>query len=153
MTQPAYESLFQRKEFAIVALLLLVVGMFGGIALAVTFIEDGNDLLPVILWMLGLVLVGMIVVLLATFRVHRWTIEATGIRIEERQKVPLTGLSRRALVAFADIAELRNLESGFDGVIELVARDRNVYRLMRPRSVLVHSKELEALPDLQAFAA
>jgi hypothetical protein len=152
MTQPTYESLFRRKEFAIVSLLLLVVGMFGAIALAVTFIEDGNDLLPVILWSIGLVLVGILFVLAAAFRVHRWTIEASGIRIEERQKVPLTGFTRRAFVAFADIAELRNLESGFDGVIELVARDGNLYRLMR-HSVLARAKEPEALPDLQAFAA
>ncbi|MEX2200338.1 MAG: hypothetical protein WD711_02995 [Dongiaceae bacterium] len=152
MTPPTYESVFRRKEFAIVSLLLLVVGMFGAIALAVILIEDGNDLLPVILWTLGLVFVGIFFVFAAAFRVHRWTIEATGIRIEERQKVPLTGFSRRTFVAFADIAELRNLESGFDGVIELVARDGTVYRLMR-HSVLARAKVPEAQPDLQAFAA
>jgi hypothetical protein len=152
MTQPTYESLFRRKEFAIVSLLLLVVGMFGAIALAVTFIDDGNVVLPVILWSIGLVLVGILFVLAAAFRVHRWTIETTGIRIEERQKVPLTGFPRRAVVAFADIAELRNLESGFDGVIELVARDGNVYRLMR-HAAMARAKVPEALPDLQGFAA
>ncbi|MEX2296483.1 MAG: hypothetical protein WD715_03640 [Dongiaceae bacterium] len=153
MNQPTYESVFRRKEFAIVTLLLLVLGMFGAIALAVIFIEDGNDLLQVILGSIGLVLVGMIAVLLATFRIYRWTIEAAGLRIEERQKIPLTGFPRRAFVAFADIAALRNLESGFDGVIEIVTRDGNVYRLMRPSSVPVRAKEAETLPDLQAFAA
>ena len=153
MTQLTYESLFRRKEFAIVALLLLVVGMFGAIALAVIFIEDGNDLLPVILGSVGLVLAGILFVFAAAFRVHRWTIEAAGLRIEERQKIPLTGFPRRAFVAFADIAALRNLESGFDGVIEIVARDGNVYRLMRPSPMSARAKEAEALPDLQVFAA
>ncbi|MDZ4736737.1 MAG: hypothetical protein SGJ07_10365, partial [Rhodospirillaceae bacterium] len=152
MTQPTYESLFRRKEFAIVSLLLLVVGMFGAIALAVAFIDDGNVVLPVILWSIGLVVVGILFVLAAAFRVHRWTIEASGIRIEERQKVPMTGFARQAIVAFADIAELRNLESGFDGVIELVARDGNVYRLMR-HADLARAKVPESQPDLQAFAA
>jgi hypothetical protein len=150
-TQPSYEALYQNKEFAILGLFGLLAAMLVAIALAVIFIEDGNDALPVILSSIGLMVVGTIVLLLVMPRVHRWTIEANGVRIEERAKI--MGPRRQAFVAFPDIKALRNLESGFDGVIELVTRDGAIYRLMRPRSPLVPSKALEALPELQPFGA
>ena len=149
MPQPSYEALYQNKELGISGIFLLLVGMLGAIGLAVMFIEDGNDALPVILSAIGAMIVGIVVLLLFLPRVHRWTIEEKGVRIEERAKV--MGPRRGAFVAFADIATLRNLESGFDGVIEMVTRNSAIYRLMRPRSPLIRSKALEALPDLQAF--
>ena len=150
-TPSTYEALYQNKEFALLGLFGLVVAMLAAIALAAIFIEDGNDALPVILTAIGLTVVGTILLLLVMPRVHRWTIEANGVRIEERAKV--MGPRRRAFVAFPDIKALRNLESGFDGVIELVTREGAIYRLMRPRSPLVRSKALEALPELQPFGA
>jgi hypothetical protein len=150
-TPSSYEALYQNKELGISGLLLLVVVMLGIIGLAVAFIEDGNDALPVILGAIGAMVVGTIVLLLFLPRVHRWTIEPTGVRIAERAKI--MGPRREGFVAFSDIAALRNLESGFDGVIELVTRDGKIWRLMRPRSPLVKSAALEALPDLQAFGA
>ena len=148
-TGPSYEALYQNKELGISGMLLMVVAMLGVIGLAVAFIEDGNDALPVILGAIGAMVVGVIVLLLFLPRMHRWTIEANGVRIAERAKV--MGPRREGFVAFSDIAALRNLESGFDGVIELVTRDGKIWRLMRPRSPLVRSAALEALPDLQAF--
>jgi hypothetical protein len=150
-TPSSYEALYQNKELGIAGLLLMVVAMLGVIALAIAFIEDGNDALPVILGAIGAMVVGVIVLLLFLPRVHRWTIEPNGVRIAERAKI--MGPWREGFVAFSDIAALRNLESGFDGVIELVTRDGRIWRLMRPRSPLVKSAALEALPDLPAFGA
>jgi hypothetical protein len=150
-TLSTYEALYQSKELGISGLLLLVVVMLGVIALAVVFIEDGNAALPVMLSAIGGMVVGTIGLLLFLPRTHRWTIEPTGVRIAERAKI--MGPRREGFVAFSDIAALRNLESGFDGVIELVTRDGRIWRLMRPRSPLVKSAALEALPDLQEFGA
>ena len=136
-TPTSYEALYQNKEFAILGLLGLVLVMLVVIGLAVAFIEDGNAALPVILSAIGGMVVGTIVLLLFLPRVHRWTIEPKGVRIEERAKV--MGPRRQGFVAFSEIAGLRNLESGFDGVIELVTRDRRIWRRMRPRSPLVKS--------------
>jgi hypothetical protein len=80
----------------------------------------------------------------SAYAAHRWTIEPGGIRIEEAPKVPLMGFTRRRLIAFADIAALRNIESGLDSVVEIAARDGNAYRIM------AHGARG---PELQAFAA
>ncbi|MEX0807729.1 MAG: hypothetical protein WD044_03280 [Dongiaceae bacterium] len=146
----AYEANFRRKGFALAALGLLVLAMFAVIALALIFIEDGNDSIMVILVAVGIVVVGMFVVLAASFRVHRWTIEPNGLRIDERPKVPLMGVRRNAFVTFVDIAALRNLESGFDLVVELGTRDGTVYRLMEPR---LHLGTAAAPTGLAEFAA
>lgn len=150
-TPSTYEAPYQNKQLVLLGVLGLVFAMVAVIGFAIAFIEDGNDALPVMLSAIGGLVVGVIVLLLMMVRVHRWTIEANGVRIEERAKV--MGPRRSAFVAFADIAALRNLESGFDGVIELVTRDGKFYRLMRQRSPLVKSKVLEALPELPPFGA
>jgi hypothetical protein len=129
--QPAYESGFRRKGFALASLGILLLVLFAVIAFALVFIEDGNDALPVILSAAGLVVAGIFFVLAAAFRVHRWTIETGGLRIEERPKVPLTGRRRQAFVQFRDIVALRHLESGFDRMVELVARNGETYHLMQ----------------------
>ena len=150
-TPSTYEALYQNKELAILGVLGLLLAMLAVIALAIVFIEDGNDALPVMLSAIGGLVVGVIVLFLMIMRVHRWTIEPNGVRIEERAKV--MGPRRSAFVPFSDIAALRNLESGFDGVIELVTRDGKIWRLMRPRSPLVKAPALEALPALEPFGA
>ncbi len=62
-TPSTYEALYQRKEFAPVSLLLLVVAMLGTIALALTFIESGNNALRIILSAIGLTFVAIFVAL------------------------------------------------------------------------------------------
>ncbi len=151
MTQPSYEALYRNKELAVFGRLGLVVAMPAAIGLALVLFEDGNAALPAILSAIGGMVVGTILPLPAVPRVHRWTIEEKGVRIEERARA--MGPRRSAFVAFADIAALRNPEGGFDGAIELVTRNGAIFRLMRPRSPLVRSKALEALPALQPFGA
>lgn len=150
-TSATYEASYQNKEIAILGMFGLALAMVAVIAFAIVFIEDGNEALPVMLSAIGGLVVGVIVLFLMIVRVHRWTIEPNGLRIEEWAKV--MGPRRSVFVAFADIAALRNLESNFDDVIELLTRDGKLYRLMRQRSPLVKSVVLEAQPALQPFGA
>jgi hypothetical protein len=111
---------------------------------AFSYIEDGNTSLEIVLWTAGAVLVLIILAAASAYASHRWTIEATGIRVEEKPKVPFLGLSRTRTVAFTDIAALRHIESALDVVIEIATRDGKAYRLMA-QSV--------AAQDLRSFAA
>ena len=129
MTGESYESLYRRTERALPCLLAIVVA--AGIVLVVSFntIADGNTQLTVVLCAMGLVVVALFAVLVMTFRMHRWTIEAAGVRIEERPKVPFAGFRYRAMVAFENIAALRHVQSGFDTLAEIATRDGRRYRL------------------------
>ena len=105
--------------------------MLGGLGLALTLraeIDDGTRM-TLVFGSLGATLLAIVVIALASFRVHRWTVLADGIRIEERPKVPLTGLRRRATVAFGDVMALHRVQSGFDARLELRARDGRRFRL------------------------
>lgn len=144
MDAPSFACTYRHVAFVLVSLCMLLVALVAGIAAAIAFIEDGNTILSLILWLVGAIVVLIALTMAAAYAKHSWTLEAAGLRIEERPKVPPLGLVRRRLVAFADIAALRNVESGFDHVIEVAARDGNVYRLMARG---------EDAPQLQAFAA
>ncbi|MDZ4739510.1 MAG: hypothetical protein SGJ03_06360 [Alphaproteobacteria bacterium] len=144
MSAPAYECTFRHVAFVLTSICVLMVVMFAGIAAAVTFIADGKTILSVILYLVGAIVVLVILAAVPAYATHRWTIEPTGIRIEEEPKIPFMGISRKRTIAFADIAALRHLESGLDIVIEIATRDGNAYRVMANGA---------GVPDLQAFAA
>lgn len=131
MMAPAtsYESLFGRTEVAIPGLLGVLLAGALGFTLALGGAFENETRITIIVATLGGALLGIVVIALASFRVHRWTITADSIRIEERPKVPLTGLRRRATVAFGEVAALYRLQSGFDAQLELVARDGRRFRL------------------------
>ena len=145
MTAPAtFECNFRHVAFVLTSLCVLLLAMFASIYGAFAFFEDGNTSLEVFLYSVGTIVVLIILATVAGYATHRWTIEATGVRVEEKPKVPFIGITRKRLIAFADIAALRHVESGFDIVIEIVTRDGNAYRVMAQR---------EGVPALQAFAA
>lgn len=144
MTAPSYACTYRHVAFVLVSLCVLLVALFAGLAAAIAFIEDGNAVLSAVLWLVGAIVVLMGLTLAAAYAKHRWTLEPAGVRVEEEPKVPPLGLPRRRLIAFADIAALRNVESGLDSVIEIATRDGNVYRVM------AHGEDV---PALQAFAA
>lgn len=145
MTAPAtFECTFRHVAFVITSLSVLLLTLFAGIYAALAFFEDGNTSLEVFLYLAGAIVVLIILAAVSGFATHRWTIESAGIRVEERPKVHFLGISRKRTIAFADIAALRHVESGFDMVIEIATRDGNVYRVM------AHG---EGVPALQAFAA
>lgn len=143
MMASAYECTFRHVAFVLVSLCVLLLAMFGGIAAAIAFIEDGDTILSVVLYLVGAVVLLMGLVMASAYADHRWTIEPAGIRVEERPKVPFMGLARTRTIAFADIAALGHIESGLDIVIEITARDGDAYRVM------AHGA---GVPDLQAFA-
>jgi len=143
VTPPAFECTYRHVAFVLASLSILVVAMFAGIAAAIAFVGDGNTILTIILCLVGAIIVTVVAVMASAYAKHRWTIEPGGVRIEETPKVPFMGPTRRRLIAFADIAALRNVESGLDSVIEIATRDGNAYRVM------AHGAEV---PALQAFA-
>jgi hypothetical protein len=91
---------------------------------------------------------------MTTFRVHRWTLLPGGVEISQRPKVPFTGLSRKTVVPFREIAALRNVESGMDRLIEIATRDGRRFRLsqaMTASATGIGRPDTEA--NLWAFAA
>lgn len=144
MSAPSFECTYRHVAFVAVSLCVLLVTLFAGMTAAIAFIDDGNVVLSAVLWLVGAIVVLMGLTMAAAYAGHRWTLEPTGIRVEEKPKVPPLGLPRQRLIAFADIAALRNVESAFDRVLEIATRDGNVYRLMG------HG---EAASQLQTFAA
>ncbi len=142
MNPPAFECTYRHVPFVLTSICILVVAMFAGMAAAIAFVEDGDTILTIVLCLVGAVLVSIAAVMASAYAKHRWTIEASGVRIEETPKVPFMGRTRHRLIAFADIAAFRNVESGLDSVIEIATRDGNAYRVM------AHGAEVHAL---QAF--
>lgn len=144
MTAPAtFECQYRHVAFVLTSVCVLVLALLASAYASLTFIEDGNTALEVFLYAGGTIFVLIVLAAVAAFAKHRWTIEPTGIRIEEKPNVPFLGITRKRTIAFADIAALRRLESALDTVIEIATRDGNVYRVMAKG---------EYLPALETFA-
>ncbi len=151
---PTYEATYRRTEVALPSLVGVVVLFFAGLWLVLQHPADDRVMVAV-LALAGGVVAAAVVILLTVFRVHRWTIEAGGVRIFERPKVPLMGFGRRAIVPFSDILGVHHVESGFDTLLEIVTSDGRRYRL--PQRMV--APDARALPkpdpafDLDRFAA
>ena len=141
---PTYQATYRRTEVALPSLLGVVALFFAGLWLALQHPADPR-ILDVILVLVGAVVVVALVILLTVFRVHSWAIEAGGVRISERPRVPLMGWGRRASVPFADILGVRRIESGFDRLLEIVTADGSRYRL--PQRVVAAGTHSLARPD------
>ena len=151
---PTYEATYRRAEVALPSLVGVVALYFAGIWLVLQHPGDPR-VLDAILGLTGAVVVAALVILLTVFRIHAWTMEAGGIRISERPKVPLMGFGRRAFVPFADILGVHHVESGFDRRLEIVTADGRSYRLPQ-RLVAAGARSLPQLDpaaDLDGFAA
>jgi hypothetical protein len=127
--QPAtYQATCRRSELAIPGLLAVLI-LFGiGLWWIVTRVE-GRNLEAAILSLGAGTVLALGLILLTVLRVHRWTLEPAGIRIEERPRVPLMGWRRRAFVPFAAIAGMRRIESGFERLIEIATHGGRFHRL------------------------
>jgi hypothetical protein len=150
----SYQATYRRTEVALPSLVGVVALFIAGLWLVLQHPADPR-VGDIILGLTGAVVVAALVILLTVFRVHRWTIEAEGVRISERPKVPLMGFGRRAFVPFADILGLRHVESGFDCRLEIVTADGRGYRLPQ-RMVAADARSLAApdpAADLNGFAA
>jgi membrane protein YdbS with pleckstrin-like domain len=151
---PTYQATYRRAEVALPSLVGIVALFFAGLWLVLQHPTDPR-VMDAILALVGAVVLAAFVILLTVFRVHRWTIEAGGVRISERPRVPLMGWGRRASVPFADILGVRRVESGFDHLLEIVASDGSRYRLpQRMVAAGAHSlPQPDPAADLDSFAA
>ncbi|MDF3075602.1 MAG: hypothetical protein K0S54_3269 [Alphaproteobacteria bacterium] len=142
-----YQATIRRSELAIPLLIGFMI--LGGLALAAVLLwAHGQQMVSLILATAGVTVAGALSCMVIAFRVHRWTLKPDGIAIHERPKVPLTGLSHRAFVAFADIIAFRDVESGFDYLIEIVTRQGRRYRMAQK---MVQKKgERLPMPDMEA---
>jgi uncharacterized membrane protein len=151
---PTHEATYRRTEAALPSLVGIVALFFAGLWLVLQHPGDPR-ILTAILGLTGAMVVAALAILLTVFRIHRWTIEAGGVRISERPKVPLMGRGRRARVPFADILGVRHVESGFDRLLEIVTRDGRRFRL--PQRLVATDARSLATPDpaanLDGFAA
>lgn len=89
--------------------------------------------MAVLAWTFGLSVFAMAFIFANTYRIHRWTIAGEGLEIAERPKILLTGLPRRAIVPYADIAGFHRVESGIEYLIEISTRDGRAYRMPEAR--------------------
>ncbi len=125
----SYQATYRRGPYAIIALLLIMAGLCVGVWASFAWINDGNASLDAALRVIAVAVAGVVLVMLTAFRVHRWTIGPDGLTIVERPKVPLTGLKSTTRLGFAEIAGLREMESGFDTMIQLEARGGRTFLL------------------------
>jgi membrane protein YdbS with pleckstrin-like domain len=138
------ESAYRHVAFALTSIIGLLLLMFGVIAALLASDVDGNTFLSVFLWTVGVIVALAALTFLSTYAKHRWTIEPNAVRIEEVPRVLFFGFTRRRTIPFADIAGLRNLESGLDVAVELVARDGKTYRIMAQETAAAPLKEFAA---------
>mgnify|MGYP001806113659 CR=1 FL=1 len=130
MTGPdTYTSIHRNTALLLVGMLGLIAALVAGIATARQFAPDGNAMLRLMFTVLGGFVAGFIVLALACLRRHRWTLHPGQLVIEERPWLRFTGPSRRAQVAFNDIAGLASVQNGADDVIELATRQGASYRM------------------------
>jgi hypothetical protein len=124
----AYQSTYRRSEIAIPCLIAVLLIFAAGMVAILRF-APGRDFETAILSLAGVTFLLLGASLATAFRVHRWSLQPNGVDIQERPKVPLTGLPRKTLVPFPDIAALRHVESGFDRQIEIMTRNGQRFRL------------------------
>jgi hypothetical protein len=153
-----YASVHRNVALLLGGFLLLLAAFFGGIALAMHVAANGDELLPLVLWVIGGFVAGFLVLVLTCLRRHRWTLTATAVVIEERPWLRGTGRSRRAEVAFADIASLASVQNGPHDMIELATRQGQRFRLgpaSRPTRDVTLAAAMRAIDrdGLVAFAA
>lgn len=155
MTAPAtsYESLLRRSEVAIPGLLGVLLAGALGFTLALGGAFENETRITIIIATLAAALLGIVMIVTVSLRIHRWTVTTEGIRIEERPKVPLTGRRRRVSLRFDDVAALYRLQSGFDVQLELVARDGQRFRLAQAFRPDLHGVRVADRAGLAAFAA
>ena len=103
--------------------------LFMAVGVYVSFRDGAAAGFDAAMWVMGITLAWILFIFANCYRVHCWTILADGVRIQERPKVPLTGLPRRAVVPFDQIAGLYHVESGLDHVVDLITRGGRRFRL------------------------
>jgi len=127
----AYEASFNRQGRGLAGIgLTLLIGALALVGVFLSIDAATNDtMLTIVFVIFGLVIAGALASLFSALRVHRWTIEANALHIEERPRVLLTGRTTRHAVPYGEIVALRHVESGFQHLIELERSNGAVHRL------------------------
>lgn len=142
-----YQATLRRSEIAMP--LVIGIAIIAGLAMtAIVMWADGPELEPLVMVAGGVTVVALLSCLLVLFRTHRWTLKPDGIEIHERPKVPLTGISHRALVRYDDIVAFREVQSGFDHMLEIVTRQGRRHRMAQ--KMVQPAGERFASPDMAA---
>jgi len=129
-----YKATYRRTEVALPG--LVAAALFMGLGVYWSFQDnDMNRGLEKSLWVMGITLAAVLFIFANCFRVHNWTINADGLRIHERPKVPLMGLSRHVKVPFDEIGSFYHVESGLDCVVDLITRGGRRFRLSQAMMV------------------
>lgn len=148
MNSASYESTYRRSGFAMTALLVLLLALGAAAFAIIRYTGGGPTMMLLLLVAVCCFMLGLLVVFLVDFRVHRWTIKGDGLHIEERPKVPFAGLRREVRLAYSDLAALRRLQ-GLEAQLEIVTHDGRPYRLAQvPRS-----RDISVPASLESFAA
>lgn len=151
-TEPplVFQSTHRRVGLVLALMGLFVAVLAGGGALVWWRAQEPGLEQVLFAWM-GMLLAIPLLALLVMLRIHRWTVEAGGIRILERPKVPLTGRRRVAWVPLSEIAALNRRQAGFLEQAELLTRDGRRFLLDQGH----HAPNARGigLPDHAGFAA
>lgn len=142
-----YQATYRRSELA-VPLLVGIMILAGGAMTLIILYARRPQLESMLFITAGVTVAGLLSIFLVLFRRHRWTLKKDGVAIHERPKVPLTGLSHRAFVAYGDIIAFRDVQSGFDHLIEIVTRKGRRYRMAQ--AMAQKKGERLPLPDMNA---
>lgn len=147
-SDPSYRATYRRSAYVILA--LLGVLLLSGMALAWLLMLPGPVQEEAALAIGGIAMLSMVAIMITGYRTHCWTLGADRLRIEERPMVPFTGLARRAEMALAEVAALRQVESGVERLIEIETRAGAVFRLPQARTA---GPRGVGVPDVAGFAA
>lgn len=139
-----YTAAYRDSAFVIPVLLLTLVFYFALLAWTITS-AAANDMLIIALGATAITILVTITVGVTTLRTHRWVIEATGLRIEERPKVPFTGFTKLSFAPWAAITALRRIDSGFERQIEVELRSGAVHRMAQ--ELLPNTRGRRCIPD------
>jgi hypothetical protein len=144
MTQ--YRAVVQRlgKIFALIALLLIATGF--GFRWASSF-ESYQESNAALMKVVGGFVLGLLWSLSNAYRVHLWILEADGLRVRERPRIPLTGLRRRAFIPYTDIRELEFSGSGAKRSLMVVTRDGRRFGIDQTIKKDPQSRFMMADPD------
>ncbi len=152
-----YQSTYRRSGLAFLGIALSLLIGIGGVIAALLLLEDEAMIKGVFAGFI-FTLAGLAGSLIACLRKHCWTLEAGGLHISEGPRVPLTGLRRRILLPYADIASLHLIRRGFEEIIEITTRNGTRHRLSPGRGKEFSANQIQGIhhfdtEGLRAFAA
>ena len=149
-----YRATVRRPGRFLVLFLLCFAGLGLGLYRAL-LIEGYNEGARALVLVAGGFVVALLLSMAHAFRAHLWRLEAEGLRIREGPRVPLTGLVRRDLVAWGEIAGLETSGLGALRTLRVITRDGRRFDMAQrmvadPTSRFQGADPAALLEDLEA---